>query len=138
MNARRPTHSASLSWQRWPSILRFLLPRSYTPSQNMASRRITTKNISTAGGDLSSITLMSIIKGTFDLTTWACETKDPPGFDDGRLSTLCVVGSGARWITLILFPLSFALYIFVWLDQRGEQQLLTTGKNRRASWSEDY
>lgn len=77
-------------------------------------------------------------KGTCDLATWVCETKDIPSFDDGRLSTLCVIGSGARWITLILFPLSFALYIFVWLDQRGEQQLLTTRKNRRASWSEDY
>ncbi|KAI0426895.1 hypothetical protein F5Y09DRAFT_317744 [Xylaria sp. FL1042] len=79
------------------------------------------------------------IRGTFDLATWACETRDLPNFDDGgELRTLCAMASGARWATPILFLLASALFILIWLDQRGEQRLIKARKYRRASWHEDY
>ncbi|RYP77014.1 hypothetical protein DL769_003499 [Monosporascus sp. CRB-8-3] len=79
-------------------------------------------------------------KGTFDLETWACETKDLPNYDTpaGKVHTLCVVETGARWMTLFVFLLASSLFVVVYLDRRGEKCLVTTWKNRRASWRDDY
>ncbi|RYP02579.1 hypothetical protein DL765_010726 [Monosporascus sp. GIB2] len=80
-------------------------------------------------------------RGTFDLETWACETKDLPNYDTfpaGKVRTLCAVETGARWMTLFVFLLASSLFIVVCLDRRGGKHLVTTWKNRRASWREDY
>ncbi|TGJ80749.1 hypothetical protein E0Z10_g8010 [Xylaria hypoxylon] len=61
-------------------------------------------------------------KCTFDLGMWVCETKDLPHYDNGTLHTLCSLAAGARWTTLILFPLAFALFAFVWLDRLGDHR----------------
>ncbi|KAI1140158.1 hypothetical protein F5Y05DRAFT_308230 [Hypoxylon sp. FL0543] len=78
-------------------------------------------------------------RGTFDLETWACETKNLPNYDtEGEMHTLCSVETGARWMTLFVFLLACSSFVFVWLDRRGEKQLMTTWKKRRASWRDDY
>ncbi|KAI1174580.1 hypothetical protein F4777DRAFT_381132 [Nemania sp. FL0916] len=78
-------------------------------------------------------------RGIYDLGTWACETYDLPYYEyDGNLHTLCSVATGARWTTLILLPLASTLLALVWLDRRGGQHLVTTWKNRRSSWHEEY
>ncbi|KAI0528392.1 hypothetical protein GGR58DRAFT_519084 [Xylaria digitata] len=76
-------------------------------------------------------------ESTFDLETWACESRDFLWYDD-ELYTLCVVETGARWTTLFLFLLASALLVLVWLDRRGKKQLVTTWKRQRASWHDDY
>ncbi|KAI1453701.1 hypothetical protein F4805DRAFT_442527 [Annulohypoxylon moriforme] len=80
-------------------------------------------------------------QGTFDLETWACETKDLPNHDlypEGQMHTLCSVETGARVMTIFVFLLAFFLFVFVYLDRRGEKRLMVTWKSRRASWREDY
>ena len=80
-------------------------------------------------------------KGTFDLGTWACETKDLPHYDEypaGKVHTLCALETGARWMTLFVFLVASGLFAVVYLDWRGEEFLLATWKNKRASWRLDY
>ncbi|KAI0128343.1 hypothetical protein BJ170DRAFT_621238 [Xylariales sp. AK1849] len=80
-------------------------------------------------------------RGTFDLETWACETKDLPHYDsfpEGRVHTLCTVETGARWMTLFVFLLATSLFVVMCLDRCGEKRLVATWKNRRASWHDDY
>jgi hypothetical protein len=80
-------------------------------------------------------------QGTFDLETWACETKDLPHYDEypaGKVHTLCALEAGARWMTLFVFLAATGLFTLACLDWRGEKFLLTTWKNKRVSWRLDY
>lgn len=80
-------------------------------------------------------------KGTFDLETWACETKDLPNYDsypEGKVHTLCAVEAGARWMSFFVFLLACASCALVFVDHRGARYLMVTWKNRRASWHDDY